>query len=325
MKIISYSEVLMRLNPKLYYRLEQSSSLDFSFTGTGVNFLTGLNLHGIETKLLTSLPDNRIGQLAKKSLQFLDIDTSLIKYNGSHIGLYIIELGHDVRPSQVTYLDREHSSFNQALLSSEEIGLALKGVDMIHLCGIALSTSPASLKNLLNIVDYSYANDIKVIFDFNFRPSLNANKSEADLLKDYERILKKSSIVFGSVRDISRFQDCDNDEELMSFVRKYELDYFCGTEKSSDKEGKFIQGFIYTKDKVVRSEKLKVDTLDRIGTGDAFASAVLAKIIKEMNLEDAVHYATVASQLSYTTMGDTPLLDEAFIMSHINDPKEVIR
>lgn len=41
MRVLSYSEVLMRLNPQLYERLEQAQTLDFSFTGTGLNFFSG--------------------------------------------------------------------------------------------------------------------------------------------------------------------------------------------------------------------------------------------------------------------------------------------
>lgn len=37
MKILAFGEIMMRLNPSSFKTLTQIDSLDFSFTGTGLN------------------------------------------------------------------------------------------------------------------------------------------------------------------------------------------------------------------------------------------------------------------------------------------------
>lgn len=208
MRVLSYSEVLMRLNPPLYERLEQAHSLDFSFTGTGMNFLAGLNLHQINTEILTALPDNRIGDVAASRLLMHDVGTSFLSQKGSHIGSYLIELGYGVRPSQVTYLDRAHSSFNTSELTDASIETSIEACDVLHICGIALSTSEVSMTNALRLVELAANQNKRIIFDFNFRPSLNESVSLDTLLDAYEKILVHAHTVFGSKRDIQRFMAC---------------------------------------------------------------------------------------------------------------------
>ena len=121
MRIASYSEILMRLNPELYYRLDQVDSLKFSFTGTGLNFLRGLKLHGMDTSLISVLPKNRLGQVALRQIKYLEVGSENVLIEGNHLGIYLLELGFSKRPSQVTYLNRDNSAFNVKLLSEKEI------------------------------------------------------------------------------------------------------------------------------------------------------------------------------------------------------------
>lgn len=321
MRIASYSEILMRLNPELYYRLDQVDSLKFSFTGTGLNFLRGLKLHGMDTSLISVLPKNRLGQVALRQIKYLEVGSENVLIEGNHLGIYLLELGFSKRPSQVTYLNRENSAFNVKLLSEKEIESSLNGIDYIHLCGIALSTSEMSFTNVMNIVNRAIEKKIKIIFDFNFRASLNEDFSLQRLMDAYATILKHSNVVFGSKRDFERILHKVDDEDIIEFLKLNDIEYFAGTEKKD----KTIKGFIFDQTKVYRTQTLEVEALDRIGAGDAFASALFSKLILNETIESAADYAVVLAQMAYTTIGDLPLLDDEFIESYISDPKDVIR
>lgn len=325
MKVMSYSEVLLRLNPHVYERLEQASALEFSFTGTGLNFLAGLSLHGIETELISALPDNRLGDVCEGRIKMHGVGTNNLHRMGNHLGSYIIELGYGVRPSQVTYLDRAHSSFNTHILSEEVIESVISDMDVLHICGIALSTSSVSMNNACKLVAKAHKLNKKIIFDFNFRPSLNTSMSMDTLKEAYEYILKHSHTVFGSMRDVSRFMDCEKDEDIHQFMKHYGIEVFAGSVKSSLDGENFLQGKLYTNNNTYTSALLLIQTLDRIGTGDAFASALVASLLKGKEAQWSVEYASVASQLAFTTMGDVPILSEKFILEHMSEPKDVIR
>ena len=315
----------MRLNPHVYERLEQANTLEFSFTGTGLNFLAGLSLHDIDTDLISALPDNRLGDVSKSRIKMHGVGTKNIHQVGNHIGSYIIELGYGVRPSQVTYLNRAHSSFNTYILSDNDIESCVLNLDVLHICGIALSTSEVSMSNACKLVAKAHEHNKQIIFDFNFRPSLNETMTMDRLKEAYEYILKHSHTVFGSMRDVSRFMDCQKDEDIHQFMNEYGIEVFAGSVKSSNDGQNYLQGKLYTQNKTYTSSKLIIQTLDRIGTGDAFASSLVASLLKGKDPQWSVEYASVASQLAFTTMGDVPLLSEEFILEHMDDPKDVIR
>ena len=69
MKIGAFGEVMLRLTPPEYLMLEQTHTLRMSYTGTGVNLVGNLAHFGIESYLLSALPDNRIGEAALGSLK----------------------------------------------------------------------------------------------------------------------------------------------------------------------------------------------------------------------------------------------------------------
>ena len=62
MKILAFGEVMMRMMPSDYKTLTQVNELEFLFTGTGVNILSGLYQMGEDVSLLTRLPDNAVAK-----------------------------------------------------------------------------------------------------------------------------------------------------------------------------------------------------------------------------------------------------------------------
>ena len=62
MKILAFGEVMMRMMPSDYKTLTQVNELEFLFTGTGINILSGLYQMGEQVSFVTKLPDNAIGK-----------------------------------------------------------------------------------------------------------------------------------------------------------------------------------------------------------------------------------------------------------------------
>lgn len=321
MKVLAVGEVMMRLTPPFYKMIEQTDTLDLSFSGTGLNILSGLARNGIETGILTNVPNNSVGHAASAFIRRLGVSDRWVNKVGQHIGTYFLELGYGNRPSQVTYLNREASSFCSYTRSKKEIEKVVEQFDVIHVCGIALSTSKISRQLILDTVKIASINNKKIIFDFNFRPSLNETIDLEQLRKDYAYILKCSDIVFGSPRDIANLYQTDNKDEsklLSNFFEDYSnVKLFCGTIRSLEEK---LQGIIYTKDLQYRSNEKNLTTFDRIGTGDAYAFGIVFGLIRNWSLQDTVEFASTAADLSHTTFGDSSILDEIFIKKYMQDP-----
>src|SRR5699024_6535878 len=112
--------------------------LMMSTVGTGVNLLSSLAHFGYDTTLLTVLPDNPLGKKAAADVRKLGISDKNIIFQGKNLGSFFVELGQGARPQRVTYQDRLSSSFCQINADDYDFERALVGVDLVHICGIAL-------------------------------------------------------------------------------------------------------------------------------------------------------------------------------------------
>lgn len=328
MKILAFGEVMMRLNPTSFKKMIQTDSMDFSFTGTGLNILAGLAQNGYETVMLTALPENNLGATAAANIRKLNVSDQSIVYEGNHLGIYILELGFGGRPSEVTYLDRAHSSFNEWEATEDLFESALNGVDMLHICGIALSTSEKSRTNALKLAKKAYEKGVEICFDFNFRSSLNNEEGMTSLIAAYNEILPLVTIAFGSLRDLQELLQIPGETEeevVQSFMTRYDIAIFSGTYRHQENNQKQLQGFIYQGKEKTVSDKILYEIWDRIGTGDAFVAGILTGLIEKWTFEKILKFGVYNAVLAHTTVGDSPVLSKEFVLECMEKQLDVIR
>lgn len=314
MRIGAYGEVMMRLTPPEYRTLEQTHSLRMDFTGTGVNLLGNLAHFGLDTKLLTQVPDNRLGDTAKANLQTYGIQTAFVGKRHNHIGSYFAEVGYGARPTYVTYQNRHNSSFGVSGPDTYALHDFLAEVDLVHICGISLSLTEATWQTALALAQAAKAQQIAVCFDFNFRPSLNNAANRAKLKERYETILPYSDIVFGSTRDLAElldyrkaFPDETDDQLIQSFMDVYDIKWFCGTKRLAVADQQFITGKIITKETAYETDAQLLQVLDRIGAGDAYAAGILYGYANHWSIKKTATFAINNAVLAHTMLGDVCL------------------
>ena len=65
-KVITFGELMIRLQPYNYERFVQADHLEFSFGGGEANVAVSLANYGLDAAFVTKLPDHAIGQAAAK-------------------------------------------------------------------------------------------------------------------------------------------------------------------------------------------------------------------------------------------------------------------
>ncbi|MCL1936151.1 MAG: sugar kinase [Defluviitaleaceae bacterium] len=333
MKIAAFGEVMMRLTPPIYMMFEQSNHLTYSFVGTGVNILSGMSRFGHETKIITTLPKNTIGRVAKSELRKMGIDDKFIKQEGNHIGSYLVEIGYGERPSIVTYQNRLNSSFCESNLEYYNLDEIVKWADIVHICGITLSLTSNVRKIATTLANFTKKKGKTICFDFNFRPKLNENFDMSELKSAYSEILNVSDIIFCSSADlISEFDVATTLNEVELFIQTAKMSakhytkdggekIFCSKIDISYENGTGTVGIIVKGENVTISKPVKIETLDRIGAGDAFATGVLNGIAKNWNDELTLDFAMANFKLAHTTVGDVGMFEEEQILSYMANPK----
>lgn len=325
MKFAAFGEVMLRLSPPEYFLLDQTNELRMDYTGTGVNILANLAQFEHEASLVTVLPDNRLGKVAKSSLAKYGIKTDLLKFAHNHIGSYFAENGYGLRPTYVTYQNRHHSSFGVSDQTDYDFDQVINSADLIHICGISLSLTDCTRDAAQTLAKKAAKAGKKVCFDFNFRPSLNTEPNKAAFMKEqYEQILPYCNIVFGSTRDLVELLQMEmtgTEEELIqAFMEFYQIEWFTGTQRFSEDRSKKLQGFLYSREDSALSNEQELTVLDRIGAGDSYAAGILHGYAEKWSLSKTVEFASINSVLAHTIHGDVPLTTKEQVFTVLENP-----
>ena len=117
----------------------------------------------------------------------------------------------------------------------------------------------------------------------------------------YEALLPYCQVVFGSA---------------------YDLRTLLGYEKSDLVDEvliqKFLKGYLITQSEVLETSKRPLTTLDRIGTGDAFAAGVILCYLESWSLNEIVEFSVANAIFAHTIQGDYPLTTRAQIFRSLN-------
>ncbi|MFH5810305.1 sugar kinase [Companilactobacillus sp. FL22-1] len=322
MNILAFGEVMLRFTVADKMMLEQTDNLQISTVGTGVNLLSSLAHLGYNTAILTTLPDNPVGKKAAADIRKLGINDKRIIFKGQNMGSFFVELGEGPRPERVTYQDRLSSSFCCMNPSQYDFEKALSGINIVHICGISLSLSKKTREAAFKLAKEAKSLDKIVCFDFNYRQNLNDDNSHEAMKQRYQAILPYTDIVFGSERDLTDLLDYSQKEEqelYQTFCSQYKIRVFAGSKRSFSDGKKYFEGFLYHQDHLYKSEPKILQVLDRIGSGDAFASGIITGLIEKWDYSDVLDFAVANSLLAQASMNDTPILEKSDVFNYIDN------
>lgn len=328
-QITSFGEVMMRLEVPSHLTLSQSQSLNYSFSGTGVNVVAALIRLGHKGAIVTTLPANSLGDAAEAALRGLGFDIKYVRRDGQLLGSYFLETGYGSRKSKVTYASRVNSAFNTTSHHAYTDLSFAEDSHYFHLCGIGLAMNEEMRYIMKTLASVVKSKGGSVIFDCNFRASLWSEEDKKQARTHYEDMLHLADIVMMNERDaISllgyKSSSADRIEQIKELIPQIAKDYgirvISGTQRTIEADSHYIQGFLYHKDKGLTFGKpMKVQVLDRIGAGDAYTAGVIHGEICGYDPGYTVQYATAASVLAHTIVGDTAPSSEEDILQVMNE------
>ena len=174
MKVVTFGEVMIRLCPEEFLRLNQSlpGRLEATFGGGEVNVAVSIAQQGGSSAFATLLPDNPLTDAFVQELRKLNVDSKLVKRSKTgRFGIYFVETGANQRPSTVTY-DREGSSISLAAPAEYDWNTLLEGATWFHITGITPALSANSAAAALAALQAAQKKKIPVSCDLNFRKKL---------------------------------------------------------------------------------------------------------------------------------------------------------
>lgn len=326
-KILGIGEMLLRLTPPHNQKLIQTSSFDANYGGAEANVIFSLASLGVDTKFATKMPNNDIAKAAISLLRNMGTDTSNVIYeNGKRMGIYFSEIGYSVRPNKIVY-DRKNSAFAYTYISEFNLDNLFEDVSIIHLSGISPALSLENQLFIKKICEEAKKRQIKISFDLNFRSTL----WDFDYARNYiSTIAHMFDLCIGVEpiklieNDYKSVKDSSINETLQKaklLHQQYNISYIAFTRREIINASKnALQSFIYDgkNDKLISSDIVTVDILERIGTGDAFAAGLLYCLHNNYELQEAITFANACFALKHTIRGDLNYTSYTDVISYLN-------
>ncbi|MBR2589756.1 MAG: sugar kinase [Clostridia bacterium] len=315
-KIVTFGELMIRLQPFNYERFIQASNLAFSFGGGEANVAVSLAGFGMDAAFVSKLPAHAIGQAAVNSLRRYGVDTSDIVRGGERVGIYFNEKGASQRPSVCIY-DRAHSAIAEAQPEEFDWDSIFKGADWFHFTGI----TPALGENVAAMCEQACIaakkRGITISCDLNYRGKLwsreQAGKTMRKLCKYVDVCISNeedAKDVFGIAAEASDITAGTLNRKGYESVARQLMEQF-GFQKVAItlRESKSAfdndwSAMLYDGENYCFSKKYALHIVDRIGGGDSFGAGLIYSLLSGKNTREAVEFAVAASALKHAVEGD---------------------
>lgn len=322
MRIVTFGEIMMRLNPEGYKCIIQADRLEISYAGSEANVAVSLANYGQDVSFVTKLPDNLLGESARNAVRHFGVDTNDIVWGGNRLGLYFVEKGASQRASKVIY-DRAGSAIATAMRSDFEWCKIFKGAEWFHFTGITPALGGELPEICLDALEYCHAHNITVSCDLNFRGKLWTREKACRIMSrlvSYVDILianeADASDVFGIIAKGSDAESGKLNKSSYVSVAEQLVDRFdikkvaITLRTSISASDNYWAGMLYdaqTK-KSYFSTEYKIHIVDRVGGGDSFGAGLIYALSKGKNAQAAIDFAVAASCLKHSIENDFNLV-----------------
>lgn len=323
MKVITFGEIMMRLNPEGYRRFVQCDSFEASYAGGEANVAVSLAAYGLDSAYVTKVPAHEIGQCAVNELRRYGVDTSLIVRGGERLGIYFVEKGASQRASKVIY-DRANSAIALAKPGDFNWNEIFSGADWFHFTGITPALGGDMPQVCLEACQTAKAMGIKISCDLNYRKKLwtreQANECMSKLMPYVDVCIANEE----DAKDVFGIEAADTDidsgklsrDGYISVARqlteKFGFDKVAitlrGSISASDNDW---SGMLYSDGKAYFSPTYHVHIVDRVGGGDSFGGGLIYSLINGYDGQKAIDFAVAASCLKHSIEHDFNLVSVA--------------
>ena len=315
-KVVTLGEIMLRLSTPDYKRFVQADSFDVTYGGGEANVAVALCNYGLEGVFVSKVPENAIGQAAVNHLRRFGVNTEFIARGGKRLGIYFLETGASMRASQVIY-DREDAAIADADISEFDFDKIFDGASWFHTTGItpALSNKAAALAEAA--LKAAKAKGITTSIDLNYRKKLWSKEKAKEVMT---RLCKYVDVCIGNEEDAettlgfrSKGTDVTKGELNLDGYRdvfeqmkeKFGFKYIASTlRESHSASDNGWSALVYDGSEFYHSKEYQVRIVDRVGSGDSFASGFIYALVSGYNLKDAAEFGVAASALKHTIPGD---------------------
>jgi 2-dehydro-3-deoxygluconokinase len=323
-KIVTFGEIMMRLNPEGYLKFLQAERFEATYAGGEANVAVSLANYGNDVAFITKLPTHEIGQNAVNALRRFGVDTSLILRGGPRIGIYFVEKGASQRGSKVIY-DRAGSSISLSKREEYNWNEIFSNTDWFHFTGITPALGGELPEICLDAVKTAREKGITVSCDLNYRGKLWTREKAGEVMSKLMPYVDICIANEEDAKDVFGIIAANSDIERGEIDRKGYIDV---AEKLKERFGfRFVaitlrgsisasdnnwSGMLYDGNEAYFAKNYLIHIVDRVGGGDSFCGALIHAMRKwPDDFQRIIEFSVAASCLKQTIEYDFNLVSES--------------
>jgi len=326
-RIVTFGEIMMRLNPEGYLRYVQADRFEATYAGGEANVAVSLANYGMDAAFVTKVPAHEIGQCAVNALRHYGVDTRMIVRGGDRLGIYFCEKGASQRASKVIY-DRAGSAIAKATAADFDWEKIFEGADWFHWTGITPALGGELPAICLEACKAAKKLGLTVSCDLNYRKKLWSTEEAGRVMSELVPYVdvcianeEDAKDVFGIAAEDTDLNAGKVNHEGYISVAKQMTERFGfkkvaitlrGSLSASDNDW---AGMLYSDGKASFSPTYRVHIVDRVGGGDSFGGGLIYALLSGYDDQKAINFAVAASCLKHSIEHDFNLVSVAEVES----------
>ena len=315
---VCFGEIMLRLTPPGFERFFQSPALQATFGGGEANVAVSLAQFGHDSRYVTRVPANPIGDAALRTLRGEGVDVRHVQRGGSRLGIYFAETGASQRPSTVVY-DRAHSAISELAPGGVRWGCVLEGAAWFHTTGITPALGASVAACVGEALEAARQAGVRTSVDLNFRKKLWSETQAQAVMRP---LMPLVDLVIANEEDLQAVLGVQVPHTDVTAAALDVAGYRVAAEVVARTFG--VQAVAVTLRESVsasdnawsavlfdaasgafhRSRRYDVRLVDRIGGGDSFAAGLIHALLSGRDAAAALEFAVAASALKQTIPGD---------------------
>ena len=319
-KVVTFGEIMMRLSPPGFLRIQQARSFDVTFGGGEANVAVSLAGFGVPVDYVTRLPKNDLGDTCMRFLREYGVGVDQIVWGGERLGIYFLENGAVARGSKVIY-DRANASIATIARGMVDWKAVFADAQWFHWSGITPAISQGAADVCLEGIRVAREMGLTVSCDLNYRRNLwKWGKKAGEVMPE---MVEHCDIAIGNEEDADQVFGIRAPETDVT-AGKVEADkylYVCEElvkrfpslktvaitlRGSINANHNTWSGVLWDAGKFYVAPMFDITHIvDRVGGGDAFMGGLIHGLLKYgEDKQSALNFAVAASCLKHTIFGD---------------------
>jgi 2-dehydro-3-deoxygluconokinase len=300
-ELLTLGETMLRLSPADGERIETATTLDFRTAGAESNVAIAAARLGLDAVWLSKLPDDPRGRRIRSGVDRHGVETAVRWVDEGRPGAYFVEPGGEPRGTNVVY-DRADAVVRTATLDEFDAAARLDDARFAYVSGVTPALSATLRETTRDLFAAARSRGVETVFDLNYRSKLWTPAEAAETCVD---LLEHVDLLVVARRDAETVLSVDGPagEVAERLAERHGVDRVVVTDGAAGAAGHDGERH--------RQAAFEAETVDPVGTGDAFVGGLLARLARGGSFATALRYAAATAALKRTVRGDHAVVTPA--------------